>query len=102
MTVSDALEAVVDRLVVKATEGCCRNDAWRGRLCPEHQAFEDGAHATLDALADRPDLLVGWLTETGALERMSWMNDAGTWFCPIPTPTCRVPVFRVVDRSDTA
>jgi hypothetical protein len=22
--------------------GCCGNEAWRGRLCPYHQGYEDG------------------------------------------------------------
>lgn len=29
---------------------CCGNDAWRGRLCPYHQGWEDGVHAALDRI----------------------------------------------------
>lgn len=41
-----------DKLVGLATEGCCRNPAWRGRSCLYHEGYEDGVEAALRAIAE--------------------------------------------------
>jgi hypothetical protein len=43
-TIADVLAAI--------TQGCCNNEAWRGRLCPYHKGYMDGYEAAQIA-ADR-------------------------------------------------
>lgn len=45
----------VDALVAKATEGCCMDDLWRGRLCEYHEGYEDGVAALWDHLHPATD-----------------------------------------------
>lgn len=35
------------------TKGCCRDEKWRGRLCPYHDAYEDGLFTMLALLDER-------------------------------------------------
>lgn len=42
MTSNADYERLVPDLLDSATKDCCRNDAWRGRLCPYHDGYRDG------------------------------------------------------------
>lgn len=74
---------------------------------PYNQALE-----ILDALAERPGLLARWLTETGALKQVGAVAPVradgtidGKWWHyrnDQDWPATAEPVFRVVDRTDTA
>jgi hypothetical protein len=50
-----------DMLVEAAAEGCCNNEAWRGRLCQFHQGYQQGVDVALEAYAE----LVGPSPGTG-------------------------------------
>lgn len=68
------------------------------------------ARHVLGVLAAHPDLLVGWLQETGVLEQVGWEQSStalGSVFKSLSSTSLdgprirQVPVFRVTDRTDT-
>lgn len=66
--------AIYDRLVADACEGCCLNEAWRGRMCQYHSGYAVGVDVTLQAMTPKVARLRSIIEAAASAPGRDWLE----------------------------